>query len=70
MEQTLLTEKQAAEMTGYSVHWFRRKRWSGGGIQYVQLGGKSGAVRYRAADIERFIQERIKQSTSDPGQAA
>ena len=28
-----LTEKQAAELTGFTVFWFRKKRGTGGGHQ-------------------------------------
>lgn len=61
----LLTEKEVAQRIGMSVHWLRRKRWSGGGIPFCKLGGgEGGAVRYRPEDVEAFIAERVRKSTS------
>lgn len=67
----LLDEHEGAELTGMSVHWFRRKRWAGGGIPFIKIGdGPKGAVRYRREDIDAFIAARVRRSTSDPGQTA
>lgn len=60
----LINEKAAAEKIGLSVHWLRRKRWSGGGIPFIKVGD-GGAVRYRQEDIEAYIQGRLRKSTSD-----
>lgn len=69
--QDLLDEIEASLRTGMSVHWFRRKRWSGGGIPFIKMGdGAKGAVRYRGADVDAFISARVRRSTSDSGQAA
>lgn len=66
-----LTEKQAAERTGMSVHWFRRARWAGGGPLFLKIGdGKAGKVLYPAEELERFFASRLRRSTSDTGQAA
>jgi predicted DNA-binding transcriptional regulator AlpA len=61
----LLTEREAAELIGMSVHWLRRKRWAGGGIPFIKIGdGPVGAVRYRREDIDTFIAGRVRKSTS------
>ncbi len=60
----LINETAAAEMLGLSVHWLRRKRWSGGGIPFIKVGD-GGAVRYRKEDIEAYIGDRVRNSTSD-----
>lgn len=60
----LINETAAAEMIGLSVHWLRRKRWSGGGIPFIKVGD-GGAVRYRMEDIETYIGDRLRTSTSD-----
>lgn len=63
---TLLNEKETAEQIGMSVHWLRRKRWAGGGIPFVKLSaGTGGAVRYRREDVEKFLADRVRRSTSD-----
>lgn len=63
----LLNEKEVSKLIGMSVHWLRRKRWSGGGIPYCKLGER-GAVRYRSSDVEEFIAGKVRKSTSDQGQ--
>lgn len=67
----LLNENQVAQMTGMSVFWLRRMRWRGGGIPYIKLGvGARAAVRYRQEDVETYIADRMRESTSDAGTAA
>ena len=65
----LLNEKEAAKLICMSVHWLRRKRWSGGGVPFIKLSVK-GAVRYRKEDVDAFVTERLRKSTSDEGQTA
>ena len=59
--QTLLTRKQAAEALGLKPEtlavWASTKRYS---LRYLKVGRY---VRYRAEDIEAFLNER----TVDPG---
>lgn len=62
----LMKESEVARLTGMSIHWLRRKRWSGGGIPFIKIGvGERGAVRYRPEDVETYISERVRRSTSD-----
>jgi hypothetical protein len=66
----LLKEQEVAKLIELSVHWLRRKRWSGGGIPFIKIAeGAGGAVRYRREDVEAFIASRLRKSTSDTGQA-
>jgi Helix-turn-helix domain len=67
---TLLRESEVAQMINLSIHWLRRKRWSGGGIPYIKMDGAAGAVRYRSEDVEAFMASRSRKSTSDQGKAA
>jgi predicted DNA-binding transcriptional regulator AlpA len=55
MSDRLLTEKEAAQITGLSVAWFQRKRWEGGGPPFIKL---DHAVRYRQADLFAWLDER------------
>jgi len=48
MTDRLITEKEASKITGLSVAWFQRKRWSGGGPPYVKL---DHAVRYWETEL-------------------
>lgn len=63
-----LTEREAAEKYGPSVHWFRRKRWAGGGPPYIKLSeGRGGKVLYPEDLGDEYFASRIRRSTSDPG---
>ena len=57
----MLTTRQAAEYTGYSVHTFRawRKENSGrtGGPAYNKRPGKNGAVRYRQSVLDKWMKK-------------
>jgi len=61
------TEKEAAEVYGPSVAWFRRKRWEGDGPLFIKL---PGMVLYPVEELEAFFKSRLRKSTSDPGPAA
>ncbi len=61
-----LTEKQASELSGYSVYWFQRKRWSGGGPPYRKIGK---SVRYPEDRFQQWIESHGLQ-TSDKDDAA
>ena len=69
MSAALLKESEVATRIGLSVHWLRRKRWSGGGIPFIKISeGQGGSVRYRMEDVEAYVSSRLRKSTSDPGQ--
>lgn len=55
-EKLLLTEKEAAELLSMSTHYLRRDRISPGSacIPFIKVGA---AVRYRRADLEKWIDE-------------
>ena len=65
VEQNLLTTKQAAVMLGVSESFLERDRWAGAKIPFVKLGNR--AVRYRGEDVQAYVSQRIRRSTSDPG---
>ena len=50
--QPLLHESQAAKLLGISPAWLQRKRWEGGGPNYVRHGR---AVRYEQTAIDEWI---------------
>lgn len=60
--RTWVVEAQAAEITGMSLAWFRKKRKTGGGITYTKLGK---TVKYELADIYAYMDERKVGSTSE-----
>lgn len=61
----LLTEKQAARFLGFSARTLQSWRSRGGGPRYVSVSPR--CVRYRPEDLRRWIEERVRTSTSDPG---
>jgi predicted DNA-binding transcriptional regulator AlpA len=65
---TLLTAAEAAEMLRMTERGLADWRYRGIGPLHVRLTGRG--VRYRLADVEDFIESRLRTSTSDDGRAA
>jgi hypothetical protein len=67
VDNDLLTEVEAAHLRRQSVRTLQAERVRGGGCPFVKLGR---SVRYRRADVLRFIEVNVKASTSqaDVGQ--
>lgn len=61
----LLTEKEVAKMTGFSIRTLQSWRTRGGGPRFVKISAR--CVRYRIEDVEAWIDERLRTSTSDGG---
>jgi excisionase family DNA binding protein len=66
MNQHLLTTQEAAQFLGVSKAFLERDRWAGARIPFVKIGAR--AVRYRADDLNAYINAQIRQSTSDSGE--
>jgi len=62
--QKLLNEKQVSELTGRAVTTLQKDRLKGTGLRWVRLGR---LVRYRPEDVEAWIKDNLRHSTSDPG---
>jgi hypothetical protein len=58
----LLTEIEAAQLRKQSVRTLQAERLRGGGCRFVKLGR---SVRYRRSDLLRFIEARVRSSTSE-----
>lgn len=58
----LLNEKQAADLLCYSVRALQNWRHRGGGPDFVKVSARS--VRYRRADLEKWIADRTVSNTS------
>lgn len=65
MNQPLLTTPQAANYIGMSKAFLERDRWAGATIPFIKVGSR--AVRYRLADLDAFLNSRVRRSTSDLG---
>jgi predicted DNA-binding transcriptional regulator AlpA len=60
-ERAYLSTAEASRMTGLSVAWFERQRWSGGGPPFVKLGA---AVHYPIDDLNAWMRARLRVSTT------
>ncbi len=63
----LLTEQQAAALLHVSVKCLQGWRSRGGGPRYHKLGR---CVRYAVPDLEAFVQDAVRRSTSDAGRTS
>lgn len=66
MNEKLLTTADAAELLGVSKAFLERDRWAGTTtgtrIPFIKVGSR--AVRYRASDLDAYIDRQIRHSTS------
>lgn len=63
-QQILLNQQQAARFLGLSPRTLEAWRLSGKPPRFLKLGA---AVRYRMEDLEKWLDERCRKSTSDDG---
>lgn len=61
-ETRRLDTKQAADYLNLSPNTLSRWRWSGDGPRFVKLGR---AVRYRIEDLDAFVEQGVRNSTSE-----
>ena len=63
----LITETEAAESLGVSRRFLQKHRAAGTGPRYLKLSGhdRGGAVRYRAEDIEAWLESKESNSTHE-----
>lgn len=64
----LLSEKEVAELLGFSPRTLQAWRVRGGGPEYVEVSSR--CIRYRRCDLDAWIEERRRRSTSDIGSGA
>jgi len=62
MSSQLLNTKQAANYLAVSNAFLERDRWAGARIPFIKLGSR--AVRYRVSDLDAYIENSIRTSTS------
>jgi hypothetical protein len=61
----LLDEIQAARLLRLSRRTLQGWRFKGGGPPFVRLSRR--CIRYRRGDLQAFVVQRMRRSTSDPG---
>jgi excisionase family DNA binding protein len=59
---SLLNQKQAAQVLGISVRTLERHRVAGTGPRWARLGR---LVRYRESDLVEWIERNLRSSTSE-----
>lgn len=64
-ENQLLTVPEAADYLSVSRHFLDRDRWGSANIPFIKLGYRT--VRYRRSDLDSYISQSFRLSTSDPG---
>jgi predicted DNA-binding transcriptional regulator AlpA len=60
--EPLFDEAQVSQLTGRGIATLQKDRVRGTGPKYVKLGRH---VRYRTSDVEAWIVQRVRQSTSE-----
>lgn len=61
-ETRLLSDRQVAEVMGIPAKTLQGFRYKGGGPKFIKVGR---SVRYRAADVEAWLEANTKTSTSE-----
>ena len=62
----LLSQRELVAYLGKSEAWAERSRWDGSGPVFCRIGRH---IRYRAEDVEQWINAGRRKSTSDRGAA-
>ena len=60
----LMTQQNLADYLRKSIAWCERSRWDGTGPIFLKLGRN---VRYRAEDVQNWLNERERTSTQKEG---
>lgn len=63
-----MTEGEAADLLAVSVRTLQGWRFRGGGPRFVRVGSGRGAIRYARTELDDYVAERVRRSTSDPGE--
>lgn len=63
MDEQLLTEREVSARYRLSVPWLRRSRVERQGPAFLRVGKRM--VRYRRADIEAFLAQRLVNPVND-----
>lgn len=67
-EPLLIGEKEAARILGFSPRTLQKWRSRGDGPPFLKISSR-GAVRYRRSDLEAWVTQCLRRSTSDDGSA-
>ena len=62
----LLTEKEVARLLGFSPRTLQKWRVTGAGPRHLKISAR--CCRYRMRDVEEWMEQRVRRSTSDDGE--
>lgn len=65
-QAVLWTEKETARYIGFDARTLQSWRMKGTGPRYVQISPR--CIRYRPEDINQWIEQKLRRSTSDQGE--
>lgn len=63
----LIDEKAAAKFLNLTTRSMQAMRQRGGGPNFCRLSAR--CIRYRRIDLKNYADDRLRSSTSDPGEA-
>jgi len=63
MMTELLSTTLAAKYLCVSKAFLERDRWAGARIPFIKIGSR--AVRYRVSDLNAYIEQQVRHSTSE-----
>jgi hypothetical protein len=66
---SVLRPPLAAPYVGLAVQTLAKLRVIGGGPRFVVLGSSGRSIGYRICDLDDWLSQRVRSSTSDPGQS-
>ena len=64
----LIDEKAAAKFLNLTTRSMQAMRQRGGGPRFVRISAR--CIKYRRVDLKNYTDDRLRSSTSDPGEAA
>lgn len=65
-QDTLLTTEEVAKRTGFTRRFWEARRLAGDTPPFIRISGR--AIRYRWEDVEKWLADRVRTSTSDQGE--
>ena len=65
---SLIPETEAAEFLDLTSRTMQAMRQRGGGPRFVRISAR--CIKYRRVDLKSYADDRLRYSTSDPGQVA
>jgi predicted DNA-binding transcriptional regulator AlpA len=65
--ENLLSENEISQLFGRSIPTLQKDRLRGNGPPFIKIGR---LVRYSPSAVQAWLDDQVRRSTSDPGEAA